>query len=114
MHETPWPNLVPLALRAAIASAFPFVWLHPRGVSNKLPCRDRPASLCRFCLLSDVRSDSAAALARTPALADLIEASSARYSLARAQMAMGFSNGAIMATTLFPVRPGLMAGAVQV
>ena len=45
-------------------------------------------------------------------LADFIEAASTQYSLTRAPIAIGFSNGAIMAAALLLTRPGLLAGAI--
>ena len=45
-------------------------------------------------------------------LADFIGAASTRYRLTRAPIAIGFSNGAIMAAALLLTRPGLLAGAV--
>ena len=69
--------------------------------------------------------DEADITARIPALADFIETASTRYSFARAPVAIGFSNGAIMAaaTTSLPetpggaaalllTRPSLLAGAI--
>ncbi len=45
-------------------------------------------------------------------LADFIEASCTRYNVARRPMAIGFSNGAIMAAALLLAHPGLLAGAI--
>jgi phospholipase/carboxylesterase len=50
--------------------------------------------------------------ARTPVLADFILAASARYSFTRAPIAIGFSNGAIMAAALLLTHPCLLAGAI--
>jgi phospholipase/carboxylesterase len=49
---------------------------------------------------------------RIPVLADFIQAAIAKRSLARAPVAIGFSNGAIMAAALLLMRPGLLAGAI--
>jgi phospholipase/carboxylesterase len=43
---------------------------------------------------------------------DFIAAASSRYSLSRVPIAIGFSNGAIMAAALLLTRPGLLAGAI--
>jgi phospholipase/carboxylesterase len=56
--------------------------------------------------------DEADITARIPALADFIETASTRYSFARAPVAIGFSNGAIMAAALLLTRPSLLAGAI--
>jgi phospholipase/carboxylesterase len=50
--------------------------------------------------------------ARTLPLADFIEAASARYSLTRAPIAIGFSDGAITAAALLLMQPSLLAGAI--
>ena len=50
--------------------------------------------------------------ARTPVLAAFIEASCARYSFAERPIAIGFSNGAIMAAALLLTHPDLLAGAI--
>jgi phospholipase/carboxylesterase len=49
---------------------------------------------------------------RVPVLADFIEASARRYDVAKAPIAVGFSNGAIMAAALLLTRPSLLAGAI--
>jgi phospholipase/carboxylesterase len=49
---------------------------------------------------------------RNPVLADFILAASTRYGLTRAPIAIGFSNGAIMAAALLLTRPSLLAGAI--
>src|SRR5579862_1414874 len=56
--------------------------------------------------------DEADIEARAPVLAEFIEASRARYNLARRPIAIGFSNGAIMAAALLLAHPGLLAGAI--
>jgi phospholipase/carboxylesterase len=45
-------------------------------------------------------------------LAEFIEASCARYDLARRPVAIGFSNGAIMTAAVLLTHPGLLAGAI--
>ena len=45
-------------------------------------------------------------------LADIIGAASTQYRLPTAPIAVGFSNGAIMAAALLLTRPGLLAGAI--
>lgn len=50
--------------------------------------------------------------ARGPVLADFIQSTLASRGLARAPIAIGFSNGAIMAAALLLMRPGLLAGAI--
>ena len=49
---------------------------------------------------------------RVPVLADFIEASARRHDFAKAPIAVGFSNGAIMAAALLLMRPSLLAGAI--
>jgi len=56
--------------------------------------------------------DEADITARTPILADFIQVTTAAHGLARAPVAIGFSNGAIMAAALVLMRPGLLAGAI--
>jgi phospholipase/carboxylesterase len=60
----------------------------------------------------DRRVDEADIEAKAPVLAEFIEASCARYNFARRPIAIGFSNGAIMAATLLLAHPGLLAGAI--
>jgi phospholipase/carboxylesterase len=62
--------------------------------------------------LPDRSVDEADITSRAPVLADFIEAASAQYGLAKAPIAVGFSNGAIMAAALLLTRPGLLAGAI--
>ena len=52
--------------------------------------------------------------ARTSVLADYIETALASHSVTRAPVAIGFSNGAIMAAALLLTRPSLLAGAILV
>jgi phospholipase/carboxylesterase len=65
-----------------------------------------------FQRLPDRRVDEADIAAKTPVLAEFIEAACARYSFARRPMAIGFSNGAIMAAALLLAHPGRLAGAI--
>ena len=57
--------------------------------------------------------DEADIAARPPVLAEFIEASCARYNRAECPIAIGFSNGAIMAAALLLTHPGLLAGAIM-
>jgi phospholipase/carboxylesterase len=56
--------------------------------------------------------DEADIASRAAILADFIEGARTRYSLTRAPIAIGFSNGAIMAAALLLTRPRLLAGAI--
>jgi phospholipase/carboxylesterase len=56
--------------------------------------------------------DEADITSRAVILADFIWAASMQYSLTRAPIAIGFSNGAIVAAALLLTRPGLLAGAI--
>ena len=56
--------------------------------------------------------DEADITSRTPVLTDFIEAILARHSVTRTPIAIGFSNGAIMAAALLLTRPSLLAGAI--
>ena len=49
---------------------------------------------------------------RVPVLADFIEATMANQSITTPPIAIGFSNGAIMAAALLLTRPRLLAGAI--
>jgi phospholipase/carboxylesterase len=60
----------------------------------------------------DRRVDEADIEAKAPVLAEFIGASCARYNFARRPIAIGFSNGAIMAAALLLAHPGLLAGAI--
>lgn len=60
----------------------------------------------------DRRVDEADIEAKTPVLVEFIEASCARYNFARQPIAIGFSNGAIMAAALLLAHPGALAGAI--
>ena len=65
-----------------------------------------------FHRLTDRSIDEADIASRAVILADFIEAASTQYRLSRAPIAIGFSNGAIMAAALLLTRPGLLAGAI--
>jgi phospholipase/carboxylesterase len=56
--------------------------------------------------------DEAVIAAKVPVVAEFIEASSARYGLARPPIAIGFSNGPIVAAAPLLTHPGLLAGAI--
>jgi len=49
---------------------------------------------------------------QTPVLAEFIQATMASHGLTKAPIAIGFSNGAIMAAALLLTRPWLLAGAI--
>ena len=65
-----------------------------------------------FHRLPDRSIDEADIASRAVILADFIGAASTQYRLSRAPIAIGFSNGAIMAAALLLTRPGLLAGAI--
>jgi phospholipase/carboxylesterase len=65
-----------------------------------------------FHRLADRSINEADIASRAVILADFIEAASTQYSLTRAPIAIGSSNGAIMAAALLLTRPGLLAGAI--
>jgi phospholipase/carboxylesterase len=56
--------------------------------------------------------DEADITARAPVLADFIRATAASHGVTRAPVAIGFSNGAIMAAALLLMRPGFLAGGI--
>lgn len=56
--------------------------------------------------------DEADIVGRVPILADFIETCCIRYGLAKPPIAVGYSNGAIMAAALLLIRPALLAGAI--
>ncbi len=60
----------------------------------------------------DRRVDEADIAARTPVLAEFIATTCGRHGFDRRPIAVGFSNGAIMAASLLLTRPGLLAAAV--
>lgn len=61
----------------------------------------------------DRRVDEADIAARVPVLAEFIGAACGHYGLNGRPIAIGFSNGAIMAAALLLTHPGLLAGAVM-
>lgn len=65
-----------------------------------------------FRRLPDRRVDEIDIAAKVPGLAKFIEASCDSYGLARRPIAVGFSNGAIMAAALLLTHPDLLAGAI--
>jgi phospholipase/carboxylesterase len=79
------------------------------GIRGTVPIDGGFAFFHRF---EDRTIDEADITARVSVLADFIEAASTRYNLTRAQIAIGFSNGAIMAAALLLIRPGLLAAAI--
>jgi phospholipase/carboxylesterase len=93
-----------VALAADVAPGSPTL-----GIRGTVPIDGWFAFFHRF---EDRTIDEADITARVSALADFIEAASARYSFTRAPIAIGFSNGAIMAAALLLTRPGLLAGAI--
>ena len=94
-------DLVPLAQELASGSL-------TVGVRGTVAIDDGYAFFHRF---PDRTIDEADITARIPVLADFIEAASAHYNFTRAPIAVGFSNGAIMAAALLLTFPGLFAGA---
>jgi phospholipase/carboxylesterase len=95
-------ELVPLA--ADVGPGSPTL-----GIRGTVPIDGGFASFHRF---EDRTIDEADITARVSVLADFIVAASAHYSFTRAPIAIGFSNGAIMAAALLLTRPGLLAGAI--
>jgi phospholipase/carboxylesterase len=90
-------ELVPLA--ADVGPGSPTL-----GIRGTVPIDGGFAFFHRF---EDRTIDEADITARVSLLTDFIEAASARYSFARVPIAIGFSNGAIMAAALLLTRPGL-------
>lgn len=95
-------ELVPLAAVAAPGSL-------TLGIRGTVPIDGGFAFFHRF---EDRTIDEADITARVSVLTGFIEAASTRYSLTRAPIAIGFSNGAIMAAALLLTRPGLLAAAI--
>jgi phospholipase/carboxylesterase len=62
--------------------------------------------------LADRSIDEADIASRAVILADFIGVARTQYRLSRAPIAIGFSNGAIMAAALLLTRPGPLAGAI--
>jgi phospholipase/carboxylesterase len=79
------------------------------GIRGTVAIEEGYAFFHRF---SDRRVDEADIEAKAPVLAEFIEASCTRYNFAGRPIAIGFSNGAIMAATLLLAHPGLLAGAI--
>ena len=65
-----------------------------------------------FHRLPDRSIDEADIRGRTPVLAEFIQDTMASHGLTKAPIAIGFSNGAIMAAALLLIRPWLLAGAI--
>jgi phospholipase/carboxylesterase len=95
-------DLMPLAEELAPGSAI-------LGLRGTVALDGGYAFFHRF---ADRSIDEADIGARSPVMADFIQATIASRSLARAPVAIGFSNGAIMAAALLLMRPGLLAGAI--
>jgi phospholipase/carboxylesterase len=72
------------------------------GIRGTVPIDGGFAFFQRF---EDRTIDEADIAGRVSVLADFIEAASTRHSLARAPIAIGFSNGAIMVAALLLTRP---------
>jgi len=95
-------ELVPLA--ADIAPGSPIL-----GTRGTVPIDGGFAFFHRF---EDRTIDEGDITGRVSVLTDFIEAASTRYSVTKTPIAIGFSNGAIMAAALLLTRPGLLAGAI--
>jgi phospholipase/carboxylesterase len=95
-------DLMPLASALAPKAA-------KLGIRGTVAMEEGYAFFRRF---PDRRVDEADIEAKAPVLAEFIEASCVRYNLARRSIAIGFSNGAIMAAALLLAHPGLLAGAI--
>jgi phospholipase/carboxylesterase len=93
-------DLVPLA--DALAPGSPII-----GVRGTVAIDGGFAFFHRF---PDRTIDGADINGRTPVLADFILAASTCYGFTRAPIAIGFSNGAIMAAALLLTHPSLLAG----
>jgi hypothetical protein len=65
-----------------------------------------------FHRLPDRSIDEGDIASRAAIPADFIKAANTQYGLPKAPIAIGFSNGAIMAAALLLTRPGLLAGAI--
>jgi phospholipase/carboxylesterase len=95
-------DLMPLAAELAPEAA-------SLGMRGSVAIEEGYAFFHRF---PDRRVDEADIAARAPVLAEFIKASGARYNFARRPVAIGFSNGAIMAAALLLAHPDLLAGAI--
>ena len=79
------------------------------GIRGTVAIDDGYAFFHRF---PDRRVDEADIAARAPVLADFVVAACGSYRFDRRPMAVGFSNGAIMAAALLLTHPGLLAAAI--
>ena len=95
-------DLVPLAQELAAGSPI-------LGIRGTVAIDGGFAFFHRF---PDRTIDEADITARIPILADFMAAILAGHSVTRAPIAIGFSNGAIMAAALLLTRPSLLAGAI--
>jgi phospholipase/carboxylesterase len=95
-------DLMPLASELAPTAA-------KLGIRGTVAIEEGHAFFHRF---PDRRVDEADIEAKAPVLAEFIEAFCARYNFAKRPIAIGFSNGAIMAAALLLAHPGLLAGAI--
>jgi phospholipase/carboxylesterase len=95
-------DLMPLASELAPKAA-------KLGIRGTVAIAEGYAFFHRF---PDRRVDEADIEAKAPVLAEFIDASCARYNFAGRCIAIGFSNGAIMAAALLLAHPGLLAGAI--
>lgn len=95
-------DLMPLAAELAPNAA-------RLGIRGTVPIDEGYAFFCRC---PDRRVDEADIDARAPVLAEFIEATRARYNFVGRPIAIGFSNGAIMAAALLLTHPGRLAGTI--
>ena len=95
-------DLLPLA--EAISPGSPIL-----AMRGAVPFGDGYAFFHRF---PDRSVDEAGIATRAQVLADFILATTTRYSFTRAPVAIGFSNGVIMAATLLLTRPSLLTGTI--
>ena len=95
-------DLLPLAEELAPGSPI-------LGIRGTVPIDGGYAFFHRF---PDRTINEADISARTPVLADFIQSVMARQGLSEAPIAIGFSNGAIMAAALLLTRPRMLAGAI--
>lgn len=95
-------DLVPLAADLSPGAAV-------LGVRGPVATEGGYAFFRRF---PDRRADEADVGAWAPALADFIQTSCSDHNLGRRPVAVGFSNGAIMAAALLMTRPDLLEGAI--
>ena len=95
-------DLMPLASELAPKAA-------KLGIRGAVAIEEGYAFFHRF---PDRQVDEADIEVKAPMLAEFIEASCARYNVARQPIAIGFSNGAIMAAALLLAHPSLLAGAI--